>query len=293
MPIFKISRDGRKVEEFHGHDSGEEHLRTVFENHGLGFIEKNLRFVDRNVSAGRGFIDTLALDDSQRPVVIEYKVNEDASPSALVQSLSYAFYLQRNQEYFAKQISRKLGDVKEDDIDFDSLRLILVAPGFDSHVIEASQMVEPYVTLVGYKMYRTEEGEALSTTAIYDSTSSRRPVTRGAYSMDWHFSGRYASMKPTFEKLASEIVNRLKVEPYYRKEFIAFKKNYIFVDVHVFIDRIDVGLPLPDGLLPSARFTKAPEGRFGSRVTHYIKLQAPKDVDDELMATISEAYNIS
>ncbi len=293
MPIFKISSDGKKVEEFHEHESSEEHLRTVFEHHGLGFIEKNLRFVDRNVSAGRGFIDTLAMDEAHRPVVIEYKVNEDASPSALVQSLSYAFYLQKNQEYYARQISRKLGDIKDEEMDFDNLRLVLVAPGFDSHVIEAAQMVEPHVKLVGYKMYKTPEGEALSATVIYDSASSRGPVTKGAYSIDWHFSGRYASMKPTFEKLTSEIKNRLNVEPYYRKQFIAFKKNFIFVDIHVYTDRLEVGLPLPDDLDPSPRFAKAPEGRFGSRITHYVRLQAPKDIDDELMATISEAYKTS
>ena len=293
MPFFKISSDGKRVEEFGEHESSEEHLRTVFENHGLGFIEKNLRFVDRNVSAGHGFIDTLALDESQRPVVIEYKVKEDASPNALVQALSYAFYLQRNQESFAKQISKRLGDVKDDDIDFDNLRLILVAPGFDSHVIEAAQMVEPHVTLVGYKMYKTGEGQALSTTKIYDSTPTRGPVTRGSYTIDWHFSGRYAFMKYTFEKLTSEIKNQLKVEPYYRKEFIAFKRNYVFVDVHVYTDRIEVGLPLPDNVNPSARFSPAPEGRFGSRVTHFTRLQVPKEVDDELMATISEAYQIS
>jgi predicted transport protein len=142
-------------------------------------------------------------------------------------------------------------------------------------------------------MYKTEEGEALSTTRIYDSTSARGPVTRGSYAIDWHFSGRYASMKPTFEKLASEIQKQLKVEPYYRKQFIAFKRNYIFVDVHVYTDRIEVGLPIPDEINPSARFARAPEGRFGSRITHNVKLQAPKDVDDELMATISEAYKIS
>jgi len=100
-------------------------------------------------------------------------------------------------------------------------------------------------------------------------------------------------MKPTFEKLTSEIKNQLKVEPYYRKEFIAFKRNYVFVDVHVYTDRIEVGLPLPDNVNPSARFSPAPEGRFGSRVTHFTRLQVPKEVDDELMATISEAYQIS
>lgn len=293
MPIFKISPDGKQVEEFHEHESGEEHLRTVFEHHGLSFIERSLRYVDRNVSAGRGFIDTLAVDEANRPLIIEYKVNEEASPNALVQSLSYAYYLQKNQEFFARQISQKLGTARDDEIDFDNLRIVLVAPGFESHVLEAAQMVEPHVKLVAYSIYKTHDGEALSTTVLYDSASSRGPVTRGAYSIDWHFSGRYASMKPTFERLSSEVKSSLNVEPYFRKEFIAFKRNFIFVDVHVYTDRLEVGLPLPDGLSLSPRFVKSPEGRFGSRITHFVRIQSPKDVDEDLMRAVSEAYKSS
>jgi hypothetical protein len=45
MPIFKIVSDGSAVDEFHEHDRSEEELRTLFERHGLRFVEKNLRFV--------------------------------------------------------------------------------------------------------------------------------------------------------------------------------------------------------------------------------------------------------
>jgi predicted transport protein len=235
----------------------------------------------------------LAIDEANRPTVIEYKVNEDASPSALVQALSYAYYLQKNQEYFGRLISRRLGNVKDEDLDFDNLRIVLVARGFDSHVQEAAQMVDPHVKLVDYSIYKTPEVEAMSTSIVYDSTSTRGPVGRGAYSIDWHFSGRYVAMKATFEKLTSEIKAQLNVKPYFRKDFIAFKRNYIFVDVHVYTDRLELGLTLPEGTSLSSRFLRPPEGRFTSRVTYLVKVQGPKEIDEELMIAIAQAYRTS
>jgi hypothetical protein len=199
LPIFKISSDGSAVEEFHEHDKSEEELRTLFERHGLRFVEKNLRFVDRNVPAGHGFIDTLAIDEAKRPTIIEYKVDKDASPNALVQALSYAYHLDKDQEYFAKYISKKLGDVSDDDMDFDNIRIVLVAPGFESHVEEAARLVDPQVKLVKYSIYRAAGSDALSTSIVFDSISTRVPNTlRSDYTLEDHFSGRYASMKTTF-----------------------------------------------------------------------------------------------
>src|SRR6266511_5879639 len=116
MAVFKISSDGNQVEEFSGDEGSREDLRTIFLNHGLRFIEENLRLVDDNVSAGRGFVDILAVDRSRRPVIIDYKVDEEASPDVLVQSLSRANYLQKNRKNFAGQISRKVGNIRAEEL---------------------------------------------------------------------------------------------------------------------------------------------------------------------------------
>jgi len=100
-------------------------------------------------------------------------------------------------------------------------------------------------------------------------------------------------MRPTFERLSSEIKAKLGVNPYFRKDFIAFRRNYIFADVQVYIDRIEIGLPLPLETTFSTRLQKAPEGRFTSRVTHVAKVSNPGDVTDDLMQMISQAYNAS
>ncbi len=211
-----------------------------------------------------------------------------------MQALSYAYHIDRDQEYFAKFISKKLGDISDDEMDFDNIRIVLVAPGFESHVEEAVQLVDPQVKLVKYSIYRTAESDALSTSTVFDSISTRPPITpRSDYTLDYHFSGRYAAMKTTFEQLSSAVKSKLNVDPYYRKYFIAFKRNYIFLIVNVYIDRLELGLTLPSDAEVSARFQKPREGRFGPRVTHYIKISNPRDVDEDLANAIAIAYKYS
>uniref|UniRef100_A0A7C5U4Q3 DUF91 domain-containing protein n=1 Tax=Caldiarchaeum subterraneum TaxID=311458 RepID=A0A7C5U4Q3_CALS0 len=115
----------------------EERLRSLFESHGLVFIEREITFVDRNVPAGDGFIDTLGLDEQLRPVIIEYKVNKEASADALVQALSYSYHIANDQEYYAKLFKQKLP--KRKDIDFDNVRIVIVAPEFSRHVVDAAK----------------------------------------------------------------------------------------------------------------------------------------------------------
>lgn len=171
MPLFQIN-DG-SIKEFSDHEIPEERLRTLFENNGLIFIERGLRFVDRNVPAGNGFIDTLAIDDANRPVVIEYKVKEGVSGEALTQALSYASFLSETPERFAKLIKSKLTNINPEDIDFDNMRIVIVAPEFSYHAINAINQIEPSAKLIKYKIFKSEGVESLMTEIISDSSNTR------------------------------------------------------------------------------------------------------------------------
>jgi hypothetical protein len=292
MAVFKISSNGKQVEEFDENETRAD-LRTIFENHGLRFLEGNLRLVDHNVPAGKSSIDTLAVDSSKRPVIIQYMSDVEGSSDNLVQSLSCANYLHHNWKEFAEMISRKLGGLRPEKLNFDNLRVVLVAPAFDSQVIDAARMVAPHMKLVTYTVQKTAEGRAMSTTILYDSEARRAPASHDVSSIESHFAGRYRSMRPAFEKLCREIKSRLNVLPFYGKEFIAFKRNTIFADIHVYSDRLELGLPLPDGITIPQSFLKSPEGRFGPRINHFVRLQSPRDIDEDLMSAISQAYRIS
>ena len=293
MPIFRVSQDGKKVEEFQEHDIDEGRLNTLFGEHGLSLIEKGLRFVGREVAVPGGRIDTLSLDHSDRPAIIEYKVSEDASADALVQALSYAYYVRENQDSFEKTISTVAKGAEN--INMDGVRIILVAPGFDSHVEEAARMVSVPVTLVKYSMYRTPDGgDAISATVVLNTDSGRRGGHRGDFGIDWLFEGRYASMKPVFEKLAARIKQDLKVDPHYRSDDITFRRNEEFARIWNYQRWLEAGVCLPSGSSPPSRFLNSARQRgFPSRFTHYTRVIKEDEVDDELMRFITESSNNS
>ena len=287
MPLFHVNEGS--IKEFDEHEISEEKLRTLFENHGLIFIEKGIKFIDRNLSAGNGFIDTFAIDENKKPIIIEYKVNEGVSGEALAQTLSYASFVTDYSERFAKIIKQKLNDpsIKEEDIDFDNLRIVLVAPEFSYHVINAVKQIEPGIKLIKYKLFKAGGTESLSTEVVFDSFSRRSPVLAASYKIEDHFQRGYANMRLTFDKLCAEVKRICNVEPYAKKYFIAFKKNYMFIDVHVYTEKIELGLTLPENQdPPTLPFQISREGQFGSRVTHFIRISKPEDVNEELLKWI-------
>lgn len=295
MPIFRLTGKD-SIETQTEVEIPEERLRAIFENHGLVFIEDGLVLVDRNVSVKAGSIDTLAVDAEGRPVVIEYKVDKDATASALVQALAYATGLKEEEDRFAKLIAHK-----EDkraglsELDFDSTRIVLVAPGFDLKVVEASKRVDLSTRLIRYTLYGDKEGHAdtLGTETIFDTDEHQRaPVTGRHYDAGWHFSGRYVAMQETFERLAEEVERATGVRAYFRQEFIAFRRNYIFVDIHVYTDRLEVGLHLPKDP-PMPPFLRAPESWGSSRITHIIRIRSPDEVTPDLMEWVKVSYENS
>jgi len=67
---------------------GEAKIQKEFESN-LGLIEDNLQHVDSYVRIGNGVIDTLAIDDDLRPVVIEFKKPDASEQDAMIQALDY------------------------------------------------------------------------------------------------------------------------------------------------------------------------------------------------------------
>lgn|SRR3989338_610572 len=290
MPLFHINEGS--INAFEDHKIPEEKLRTLFESNGLIFIENGLKFIDRNLSAGNGFIDTFAIDESKRPVIIEYKINEDVSGEALTQALSYASFVLDYPERFAKIIKQKLNDpdIKEEDIDFDNLRIVLIAPEFSYHVINAVKQVEPSIKLIKYKLFKAANTESLSTEEVFNSFDRKSPTLAGSYKIEDHFQRGNIKMKPVFDKVCSEIKKILNVEPYAKKYFIAFKKNYIFVHVRVYNQKLQLGLVLKEEQNPSV---PPFDGPYDQHLTYFIDILRPEDVNEELLKWIKISYENS
>jgi Domain of unknown function (DUF5655)/Endonuclease NucS len=296
VPLFHLTRDEvRRVSES---EISEEKLRGLFEKHGLAMIEAGLRFVDRNVGVRSGFIDTLALDAKNRPVVIEYKVDQGDTPSALVQALSYVNGVVEREADFDRLIrARAVGGVKGIEIDFDNPRIVLVAPGFDLQVIEAARQAAVSTLALEYKVYVAGNGHTFATSERFNSETSRRAAGGPkAYSLDYHFgTGGYRESKPIFEKLAATVKGLYRVDPTFRQYYIGFKDTgNLFGWAFAYAGGlVTLGVRLPPGEHPG--FELAPKSWTDSypRITHVAKLRDPANISKEVVAGIRKSHDAS
>jgi predicted transport protein len=184
MPIFRISGNiiqKIKPTKFSGADIEkqlqrliEKNLNTIFE---MTFIETEFS------TSHRGRIDTLAIDNDKRPVIIEYKA--DKSSTVLLQGLYYMDWLVENKAEFEKVVRNKLHN--EVPINWRSgIRLILIAKSFEIWDKFAVNRIKEEVELYEYTLYENNEIKLEKTTLPKDFRgSSKTSITSIAeYSAD-------------------------------------------------------------------------------------------------------------
>ena len=283
MPIYKITSDG--VQTSHDKTLSEERLRTIVEDSDLGVLGETLRFVDRNVAAGTGFIDTLALDAQNQLVVIEYKVKEDMDREALVQAMDYANFVSRNPDTYYRFVKDKIG-LEEEQL-ADEIRIILLGPKFSERVISASMLVSSPIKLQRYSYSQSGSEELLYVEIVYDSSEGSVSRTPVSYDIEDKFMGNYSPMKPIFDKLLSKIQEfGSDVKPYAKKHYIAFKRTHSFAIIRNYTNRINVGMPIEE---ENERLLDAANWRW-SRVSKYVELHTLDDIDDQLIQWLKMSY---
>lgn len=123
-------------------------------------IEKNLeaflgvRFLKSEYDTGKthkGRIDTLGLDETNCPVIIEYKrrVNENV----INQGLFYLDWLLDHQAEFKWFVMEKLGKEVAEAIEWNGTRLICIASDFNRYDEHAVQQINRNIELMRYKYF--------------------------------------------------------------------------------------------------------------------------------------------
>jgi predicted transport protein len=123
-------------------------------------IEKNLeaflgvRFLKSEYDTGKthkGRIDTLGLDETNCPVIIEYKrhVNENV----INQGLFYLDWLLDHQAEFRWFVMEKLGKEVAEAIEWNGTRLICIASDFNRYDEHAVQQINRNIELMRYKYF--------------------------------------------------------------------------------------------------------------------------------------------
>jgi hypothetical protein len=108
--------------------------------------------------------------------------------------------------------------------------------------------------------------------------------------VDAQYAGGKAGLRPIYDRIVGEVEsfgNDVEVAP--KKTYVSLRRRKQFAIVQPSTaSRLDLGLNLK-GTEPTGRLE--PSGSFNSMVSHRIRLEAPDDVDDQVLGWLRAAYD--
>ena len=109
-----------------------------------------IRYVASEVTIGGLRIDTIGVDDKNRPVLIEYKKGQgDRAPA---QIFGYENSIEDNKDSFSLKVSHKLGSAVSKNLNFNKIRLVCIAKDFHMRVVSAWRG-KSNVELITYRVF--------------------------------------------------------------------------------------------------------------------------------------------
>jgi len=139
-------------------------------------IEEGLQILERQVPAGRGFIDILGVDADNTLVVIELKKESD--DRILTQGLEYYDFVRDNSERFAQIYPDHEINARVEP------RLLLIAGSFSPAVLAAARYVDVPLTLYTYTYLSLGDKQGLYLVEV--DVSPPRVFKPGRLSVDEH-----------------------------------------------------------------------------------------------------------
>lgn len=267
----------------------EKDIQTVFEQN-IGTIEEGLQHIASFTTTGAGTIDSLAIDEDLRPVVIEFKKPGASERDALIQALDYYVWCRNNLNWLRDCIIKvKPGILPEDKLNED-VRIIVVAREFEDRIQRAAFGAEPDTMLISYALYQEESSDTIRAAfkTIVD-TSTEKPQPPLPKTEEDHLRDN-ENMRPLYNELKKRVMGlgddvRANPTPQY---YIAFVRRTNFCAAYMKRNYIRLHLPLV-GVIQSERFKpEAKESKWG-----YLKIHNLGELDEEVMQWIKTAYEKS
>lgn len=148
MPIFKINQNkAKQINNDINYFKNEAGLRDFFANNLEELL--GMKFLAKEYSTTDGRMDTIAIDEKNSPVIIEYKWGQD--DAIVVQGMFYYDWLKNNKRHFELLVADKLG--KEIKVNWNNPRVLLIAQGFNNRTIIAVRQTD-YIELIRYVPYK-------------------------------------------------------------------------------------------------------------------------------------------
>ena len=263
----------------------EEEIQKAFQED-LTVLEDGLRFAAEFVPIGRGEIDTLAIDDEDRLVVIEYKKPGGSDLEALVQAMDYATWCEDHLDFIDKYIRRinpkSLGGIERFT---DDVRIILIASDFDDRTKNAAYAVENQLAMYSYSMTPHESNKdeirIVPNLVLDTSVPTSRPVHMPNVEED-HLR-EHENLRDLYGELIRKV---LQIDPSVRtnpapQDYIGLNAKQMFGAVHFKKKWIRLELWLNTN---HPRYTNYSGGGWG-----YTHIERESEIDDTIEQWIRAA----
>lgn len=206
MPIFQIKN--KKVAQvlFNlSYFDNEAILRDFFADNLEDLL--GMRFLAKEYPTTDGRIDTLAIDETNAPVILEYKWGQN--DAIFTQGLFYFNWLRKNKKHFDLLVSDKLG--KSVKVNWGSPRVVLVSQGFDNRTIIAVQEVD-YVELIKYTPYNQD---ILYLETVYSPNKTQTLKEKPRVQTDINYDANYHLnlTSPQMQSVAQKLMDKIRELP--------------------------------------------------------------------------------
>lgn len=245
MPIFQIkNKKVAQVSSELNYFNNEAALRDFFADNLEDLL--GMRFLAKEYPTTDGRIDTLAIDETKAPVIIEYKWGQN--DAIFTQGLFYFNWLRKNKKHFDLLVADKLG--KSVEVNWNSPRVVLVSQGFDNRTKIAVQEVD-YVELIAYTPYKQD---ILYLETVYSPNKAQVVKERTKnqagefFDINYHLNKSNPEIKEIFYKLQEKVKSLPSVDEIIdQKVGITYKTTKSFT-------RFEFGKSYIDVLLREAKY---------------------------------------
>lgn len=265
----------------------EDQIRRAFEAN-LEVLEEGLEYVDSEVQIGTGRIDTLAIDEKNRPVFIEYKKAGEFDKDALVQLMDYLSWFIKDEahlSYLENHIKKKKPDVEKIS---PEIRLVCVVNDVEDRVKNACYVISNPTQIWTYTTIKNESGDILIIPRIELDNTEREFVISEEVSED-EILKEYNTLSPLYQEVKNYILSLGDVDFYMTGRNPRFRRRTGRVFANVWFTRkwISLELFVGKGAIENERFTywKSGESDWG-----YVHLTPKEGLDEEIKTWIRKAW---
>ncbi|MEM1118838.1 MAG: DUF5655 domain-containing protein [Bacteroidota bacterium] len=294
MPIYKKNASGQLTQLKSYAAQKEKDIQKLVEENLLTVLDMHFLATEYWTTSG-GRIDTLAVDITGAPVIIEYKRNKN--DNVITQALSYLRWLKAQKvEFFEMLVLKKLGTekAKKLPIDWKNPRVICIAESYSKFDIDTVEVIPMRIELFKYRYYESElfslEQLGVSEQAA-KSTSGNVPIS--ATMIDTSVETLLTKASPNIKALFEELRSRIfEIDENIKEKatvmYVAYRMTKNFAEITIGKNQLKIHLRPLDYDDPQGKVDKIPEG-YNWTMDRRIYLKQESDLE-YVLGIITQSY---